>query len=446
MTMIRPSGRCAALAALVALSYTAGPALAQNVAAPAPVPDLTQPTPAPETLSVSQRPHPELDPLGLRVGSFLVSPSLEIGEMYDSNIYGRRIDAVSDWITQIQPMVTVNSDWNRHAASFYARGDISEYADHSSQSMQNFELQATGRLDIQRGSYLEGWAGYQLEHEAPYTPDSQAAAAQAGLGTFAIDPTEYAVEIGHLAYVYSPRRIGIEVAADLAALQFSNPQASNGSTIIESDRSRKEITLTPKLSYELMPGYQAYVQGMVNWRLYDSQFDSSADRLQRTSNGYGGAVGTQFNLSHVITGDIYLGYETQEYDDVRLGSTNGLDFGAKVLWNVTQLTSVSLVASRSIGETILVGSSGFFDTRSALTVEHELLRNLLLTAGVNYERSEYQGINRDDNDYGATAGAQWRFNRNFAVSLTGTVQNRLSNQGDNNFVRETLLLSVKGQI
>ena len=83
--------------------------LAQTVT-PAAVPDLTQPEYAEEKVSVLERPRPEYDPVGYRFGPYTVIPSLDWGETFDSNILGSQNFERSDFITTIQPAVSLQSD------------------------------------------------------------------------------------------------------------------------------------------------------------------------------------------------------------------------------------------------------------------------------------------------------------------------------------------------
>jgi len=56
---------------------------------------------------VARKPRPEFDAIGLRAGSFLVYPMLEVVENYDSNIYATQNNETDDWVTLISPDVAV---------------------------------------------------------------------------------------------------------------------------------------------------------------------------------------------------------------------------------------------------------------------------------------------------------------------------------------------------
>jgi len=417
-------------------------AYGQNLA-PESVPSLTQPDFPQAKLSVSERPHPEYDQVGYRFASYILKPTIAVSETLDSNILGSSSFEQSDFFTSVKPSVSLDSDWRSNAISFYAEGDIARYARYTSENVDNFLLRGSGRLDIEREQTLTLDASYQVEHESRYSPESQAAVSLAGGGNYAIHPTEYALTTAQLTYVYSPSRLGFEIAASVNNFAFNNEQTLNGGLAINSDRNRNEFVVTPRVSYELTPGYQVFVEGWGNRREYDSKFDATPGHFQRSSSGYAVATGGEVNIGDVLTGELYIGYQDQMYDDDRLSSNAGVYLGGSVLWNITPLTSLRLTVTRSIQETILVGSSGFWDTEINVTAEHELLRNIILTAQVGYSINDYQGIDRNDSTVAGALGARWKFTQVYSVGVSGEIQHRSSNLDVNSFTRALVAVDLR---
>jgi len=442
--VVTPSG-IAWLGAVLCGGTLGGSAWCQ-IAQPVPVPDLTQPGPAPEQISVGSRVPPDSEAKGIGLGGFVLRPSLELGEAFDSNIYGSHSGAKSDFVTSLAPILDIGSNWNDSAVALHAEGDFSRYARYGEENRDDALLQAGGRLDISRGQYLELGAGYQVRHEDPSSPDAIAAAQAAGPGAVVLFPTPFTVEVGRIAYVYAPTRIGLELSGTFDGYGFSDVRATNGVVVINTDRDREEYTLEPKLSYAFQPGYQAFVEASGDIRTYDSVRDATALHYERSSSGYGGAIGTDFNIDRLITGRVYAGWQTQRYQDPRLPAIAGPNFGVSVLWNVTQLTSVKLSGSRQELETILAGSSGVWDTTVEASVEHELRRNLVLTVGVAYDGDVYQGIAQTDDRFDATASARWTLNRNFSAAIRIDAVTRSSTLDMDRFGRNQIAFSIRGQL
>jgi len=430
-------------ATAMALILIAGTARAQ-VAQPVSVPDLTQPVLAPEFVPIDQRPHPEYDSPGLHYGGFILNPSLDVSEEYNSNIYGLPI-VRSDFITTLTPAIDVTSTWGSDAFGLHAETDIAKHMEFIRDDTTNAIFQANGRLDIFHDQTLALQAGYQALHEDRSSPDSIAQAQEVGAGALALNPTPFSVLNGQFDYVYSPSRMGFELIGNINKYAFSNVQTAANGLVINSDQNREEYTLTPRVSYSFDANYKLFVQATGDIRTYDTARDASPDHFKRSSSGYGIAIGNSFDIDRVITGQFYVGYQSQDYDDRRLSSLNGVAFGGSVLWNITELTSLKLTATRSTQETILRGASGLFDTTVEASVQHEFLRNVLLSLGVTLDDGDYKGIRQTDDTYGINAAVRWKINRNLTAGAAVNYTKRSSNIGIDLFDRNQVIIDIKGQ-
>lgn len=431
-------GLCVSACALMAAS---GYAVAQI---PAPVPAypgnaLGPAAVGPEGTTVLNRPRPDYDPLGIRLGSFIVHPSLGLTETFDSNVFAAPTGAKSDFYTTENPGVSVASDWNRHSLAFTATGQFKQYATHTTENVNNAATDLRGRYDITNGQYFIADAGYALQHEDRASPDSVANQAH---------PTEYHVTGAYLAYVHELTRIGFRVDGTVTSYDFNTQFTSTGVLIPENDRDRIEYVVAPRVSYEFIPGYQAFLRVVGNLRRYNEQDQTllhpdlanptilnPEGSARRNSMGYEVDVGTAIEVTRLITAEIYAGFLHQEYQSPLFPNVNGIAFGGNLLWNITPLTSIKGSFSQSVAETTLVNfdpatataanplgaqaASSSRETNLQLTVEHELLRNVLLTGSVGYVRDDYRGINRIDNTYGSDIGARYLMNRN--IRLTADV-------------------------
>lgn len=430
----------AALAAVAASSS----AFAQ-VELPSPGPGsygVTPAKPAPELQSVSQRPHPDYDALGIRAGSFLIFPHADLSESYDSNVYATDTGVKSDFFTELVPDVAVDSNWNNHALALDAGGDIKRYSSQVSENVSDAHAAANGRLDVLRDIYFLGGLQYQRLHEDRTSPNSI-------IGQK--NPTEYQVAGGGLGYVHESGRLGLRIDGDANYYTYDNAQTSTGATVDETTRNRVEYEVKPRLQYEIVPGYFAFVQASGNVRQYQAKFDQNG--FQRDSSGWEADAGTAIEVTRLISGEVYAGYLSQTYSDSRLRPVSGVGFGANLLWSVTQLTSVRLTLSRIVQETIVTSTvgttvtdaSGDLTTGAGLSVEHELLRNVLLTAGVDYTQDAFQGITRTDDSYSGTAGTRYLINRYLSANLNFTYTKRNSTQSINDYDRELVMAQLHTQ-
>jgi hypothetical protein len=180
-----------------------------------------------------------------------------------------------------------------------------------------------------------------------------------------------------------------------------------------------------RVGYEIVPDYEAFVQGAFNVRDYDDPIDDEG--FDRDSDGFGVVAGLTVDFGGVTFGDFYVGYREQNYEDASFGTLSGLDAGASLTWNVTPLTTVVGGVRRTVEETTSAGSGGYFGTEVSLSVDHELLRNLVLGVDGRYVMRDYDGIDRNDDYYEMGVDALYMLNRDIYLSAGYEYRDRSSN-------------------
>ena len=208
-----------------------------------------------------------------------------------------------------------------------------------------------------------------------------------------------------------------------------------------SNRDRNQYNVTLRTAYELQPLRQVYLVTGYNRRDYNRDINSGG--VDRDSQGFTVGPGIRYDVDGVIFFDLFAGYRRQDFADPTLRTVNGVVGEGRLTWNVTKLTTVTALVSRDLRESTLLGASSYFATRAALTVDHELWRNLLLNGRVEYERDSYQGsIDRTDNYYVAGAGAKYLINRYLAASGGYGYRERSSDANNADFVDHTVTLRL----
>lgn len=202
--------------------------------------------------------------------------------------------------------------------------------------------------------------------------------------------------------------------------------------------------MTLRTGYELAPLREIYLLTGFNTRDYDQSRDNNG--FARSSDGYTLALGTKYDLTGVTAIDVFAGYRQQDYDDVRLDTVQGWTAGAKLIWNVTRLTTVTGTLSREVEETTISSASGYFATVAELRVDHELLRNLVLDASLAYEEDEFEGIAREDEYYTGRVGAKYLINRNFSLSGGYRYRERASSQSGADFDENVVFVRLSSHL
>jgi hypothetical protein len=132
----------------------------------------------------------------------------------------------------------------------------------------------------------------------------------------------------------------------------------------------------------------------------------------------------------VISGEAYIGYLKQKYEDESFSDTTGPSYGGDVVWNVSRLTSITFTGDRTVDTTTVAGSSGILKSRVGLAIDHELRRNVLLNAEVTYAREDFEDIGQQDDVVGVGIGADYLMNRYLKLKFGYSYQERSTPSGD----------------
>ena len=141
--------------------------------------------------------------------------------------------------------------------------------------------------------------------------------------------------------------------------------------------------------------------------------DDNFTGFNRDSVAYTFQAGIGLNITNLLRGDIRVGYLTQNNRDPRFLDTSGVAFSVNVVYNVTPTTTIRLVADRSIepgGSTVTTGN---VRSTGAITVEHELLRNLIITGSGRYSVIDPQGPFTSATELEGRLGAIYYLSRRF---------------------------------
>ena len=384
--------------------------------------------------TVQTRPRPDLDPLGFRLGSFLLYPALTLGLEFDDNVFRTERDRDADLIARIVPRFRLQSDWNNHALEIAGNVDAGLHAFEEREDYTDAALGLAGRIDVQRATRLFGGAQFEHLHEDRGAPDAQLGA----------EPTRFNRASANFGISQRFNRLSLTGEGRYVNLNYSDVPAAGGGSINNDDRDRDIYLLALRAGYEILPGFEPFVRGSYNRRDYDARRDDFG--IDRDSQGYEMAVGTQIDLTGVTFGEAYVGYRGQAYDDRSLDSITGLAMGARLTANVTPLTTVQLAADRDIEETNLFAAEGFWATSVRASVDHELLRNLILSGGLGYAWYDYRGADRDDDSLRATLAANYLMSRYLTIGIAYDFEWRESHgaAAGTDYTANRILLKITG--
>lgn len=383
--------------------------------------------------TVRTRARPELDPLGVHVGSFFLFPTLTNGLTYNDNIFASHSDAQSDFIYTLTPRVDARSDWNQHALNLTAGGRFGFYFDETGENYKDAFASASGKLDITSATVLRGNVSAVREHEERGDPDEVGG----------IEPTIFYTYAAGLQGSHRFNRVTLSVGGDIRYIDYEDTAGTLGS-LDNDDRDRVQYRPGVRAAYEFSPGYSAFVRAEGDMRRYEQTVDNAG--FKRDSHGYDIVGGATLDLTGLLFGDFFAGVRQRYFDDDRFDSITGPVVGSTLTWVPTGLTTVNLKIDNQVIESTGLNTSGYVSTGIDLGVDHELLRNLILNASVGFRYDDFEGIDRTDKFVTGTVGADYLMNRYLTLGARYTFSARDSDAAGADYMRNLIALILTAQL
>lgn len=351
-----------------------------------------------------RRPAPEArddtayDPLGIRVGSFLMLPSVELRGGYTTNAAGAAGGEPS-FLSTVAPEVLFRSQWARHEATLTLRGAYDQYYDDETDDKPTANVEATARLDLPAEWTLALRGGYDFALQSVSSPDFPDGADHApGVHTIS-GGSELAGELGHVV---------LELRTAFGTTIYEDATAGDV-TIDQSDRDNTQVEGAVRLGYEVVPGLVPFVETGASRRIYHRETD--ANGIERSSTGIALRGGIAYDGAPVTTGELAIGWRQEDYDDQALSTLEALTVDGTLAWSPTELTTVRLDGTTSISPSTDPSTSGSVIYDTTVTVERSIRRNFTAEAFGGWRYEDFRGEGADTTTWTAGLGAIWKLNR-----------------------------------
>ena len=315
---------------------------------------------------------------GMRLGGFVFKPGVELAREQNDNIFYLEAMEISDTITHLRPWANLHSDWSRHQLNINAFADIGRYNDFGNEDYEDWVLILDGRVDVKRGSFFNFKTNFMGLHEDRSSPDD----------VFGATPTQFSLRDLGAGYAHTFNRLTAMLDFESVDTDYDNNFDGSGTILDNQDRDRTRDALTLSISYERSPQHRIFFGAGTNEVDYDQTFD--VDGFQRSSDGYRLQGGISWDMTGLLTGDLYLQYFEQDYDDPAFGSVDGFGIGGSLLWTPTLLTHVNFHFDNAPQETTQAFTSGYNSSLYSARLQHELRHNLLANVRFSYTDNDYE--------------------------------------------------------
>jgi hypothetical protein len=379
---------------------------------------------------VRQRRHSDYDPVGVHADAFMFFPSVTVGLQYDSNVFAST-EPVGDWALVTAPQLRILAD--RSSGIYEIDLGVKHFAYLDFDSQDRTDAHARFRMSRQVRSDVKWDAAFEAARRHELKGDSFALSSAA-------EPIPYRDLRAETAVTKTFNRLGVMVGGRIRDLAYEDVDTIGGGTLDQSFRDGTIITTTLKPFYEFSPGYRAYARIDLSKRDYAGEGSQ-----ERDSQGYDARGGLEFRVTPLIFGSAELGYLSQDYSNPEIPTVDGMSAGARVMWLMTPLMTVSLFAERSVAEMAAPDQEGRLDFSAGAQLDYEILRNLILSLEGVYKNEEFTGTSRSDDIVKLSAKLDYLLSRNFNLGLKYNYIDRSSDNPLYDFDKHVVTLNVTAQ-
>jgi hypothetical protein len=339
-------------------------------------------------IGVVERARPELDPVGIRVGGLTAFPSVTAALGVSNNVFANTTNKRTDAFFAFDPRVKLTTNWSNNKIAIEGGADLIRFANTPIKNQTGFDASASGEYELWRDTQVVGFAQVRRGYEAQFSSAAP---------NNALRSVEYTQISGLVRGTHQFGRFKATAAVDVNRLNFGDLPIPSRNIVIDQDfRDVAVVRFAARLAYAISPDTAVFAEGNYSSIEYD-QARYGANIRNRTGAQAVVLGGVSLDVTALVRAQIGLGY-TRRVFDARgtYRPIEGLAYDGRLTYFLTELTNVSVGATRSIEESVTNGSSGFFSNTYRVRVDHELLRNLLLYGQAEYQRNRFEGVSRRD--------------------------------------------------
>jgi hypothetical protein len=380
---------------------------------------------------------PEEDPFGptgIHAGTFFVRPALELMTGYDTNPARSATNPKGSTQFTAAPELLAKSDWERHQLEVAIRGSYNYYPEVRLADRPNIDARADGRIDVSKDTRVDVQGRYIVATDYPGSPNI--AADYARLPIY----TDVGATLG-VGQRFNRLEVSLKGTAD--RIEWQDSRLTTGATQSNADRNYDQYAGILRGSYEILPGVKPFAEVDVDTRVHDLPIDRTG--ADRDSNGVAMKIGTAFEFTRKLTGEISVGYFERFYQDPNLPNIRAPLIDASLTWVASALTTIKFVSTTTVNESVLTDVSGVLVHNNGIEISHALRRWLIVTGKFGYGIDDYIGSLRQDHRYAASLAVAYKLSREFWLKGELREEWLSSNIPNSNYAATVALLGLRLQ-
>lgn len=342
-------------------------------------------------------------PLGLRLGTFIVTPTLDTGITWTSNANYSPTPR-SAFLSESTLRFTAASDWARHSALINAYGTYRKTISGEEIEEPSGGIDAALNLDLSEGLRAIASLGYQLRPEPPDSPVE--------LPPTDSRPLRHTLE-GRAGLEKDIGKLRFSLFGDVERQSYDDIDLTTGVTQSQEERNSTLVAATIRTGYAISPALTPFAELQYGRRIYDLEQDTAGYR--RSSDRLAARAGVEVDLGEKLQGEFAAGWINEDFDDARLAAISGLSAAADLTWSPYRGTTVNLNAETTVEGTTTAGESGSLLHSGTLTLARQLRADLSGDLALGAAYRDYSGTSDYDLTLSGQSALTWWMNRHAGI-------------------------------
>ena len=364
-------------------------------------------------VTVAARSRPEFDPSGIQLGSFTLFPALTARGGYDSNVYVQQ-DGVSDAYGILRADVALKSNWGRNSLSFDGYVNERAYSKFVTESGITYRGRVRSRYDIAEDSAISA----DVQHERAFVR-------RGGTGDLILtrQPVRYTLTSGQLSGTKEFGHLTTQLTGFAGRYNYEDAERPTGEPVDQQYRDYSLYRGSAELGYRTGAGPIFFLSATGDIR----RFRLPRGPILRDADGIEVLGGVSSEITPLLRGRLGLGYIYADFKDPNIESRGALGFQADLDYLVTELTTVKFSAQRYFQNVAAAVSPAALATEFDIGVDHELLRNVILSTSLSYRQSKFVILDTTSKGYGIEGGVRWLVSKHLRADASASYRNRKGN-------------------
>ncbi len=372
---------------------------------------------------------------GLPVAGWMMYATVLTGAVWDDNVFQTHGSKTSEWAARIRPELEAVYNDGMHNTTITGSVDARFYNDNDDANVVNANVDVSHIWEVQRDFVVKaeagGWRKTDINNSGTILTPS-------GPQTV-VDPMEYSEFYGSTSVQKSYGPVFLALGFTGSRTIYDDVVDSLGNNINQSGRNETIYTISGRAGTWVSPVFYAFVEPSQNWRSFDNEV--------LNSNGQRVVAGFGTDRLSLFRGEIFGGYQRQDYDRAQFDSVTGGVFGGSVSWYPTRDLVWALNVDRSLGDSTLASAgnedgSPIETTSASLRVDYLLSNVWTVSAQGQYSFIDYQDSTREDNLRQAGTTISYYIWRNWAATFDYQYTDLKSNFDTNSFNRNVFTLGT----